>query len=48
MEKLISHNPTTGDIIGEIEKTPLNNISTIVKNSKEAQEKWANLFIYLF
>lgn len=45
MGKLISHNPATGEIIGEIEKTSLKDISAIVKCSREAQEKWANLSI---
>jgi len=45
MKKLISHNPTTGEIIGEIEKTPVKEIHFIVKNSKRAQEKWSGLDI---
>lgn len=45
MKKLIFYNPTNGEVIGEIEKTSIKRISALVKNSKDAQIKWANLSI---
>jgi aldehyde dehydrogenase (NAD+)/succinate-semialdehyde dehydrogenase/glutarate-semialdehyde dehydrogenase len=44
-EKLHSYNPATKELVGTVEVTNINDIKTIVDNSKVAQKDWAKLSI---
>ncbi len=45
METLKSYNPASGEYIGEVRKTKLSEIESIVQKSQEAQINWADLTI---
>ena len=45
METLKSYNPACGEYIGEVRKTELSEIESIVRKSQEAQIHWADLTI---
>lgn len=43
MEKLISKNPATGEVIKEFEQTPLEAIPKMVEKARAAQQVWAQI-----
>ncbi len=43
METIKSYNPATGDVVGEVTVTPIENIDIIVANAHTAQKQWAKL-----
>ena len=40
MESLKSHNPATGDVVGEVAVTPVEDIPGIVGRARAAQPAW--------
>lgn len=44
-EKLLSKNPATNELVGEVEITQIEDIKSIVEKSKIAQKQWAKLTI---
>lgn len=43
METLKSYNPATGEILGEVEITPAEEVPNIVATAKAAQPAWGDL-----
>ena len=44
-KELISYDPSSGEIVGKVVITPVEEISNIVKRSVEAQKKWGRLSV---
>ena len=47
MTKLLSYNPATGELIGEVPVTTEDEISAIVSRAHKAQKAWAALDLSL-